>query len=344
MIVCGIETSCDETGVAVVADGVVLSNVISSQIDVHARFGGVVPELASRAHVMTITPAIEQALRDAGGPTLDGVAVTAGPGLAGALMVGVAAAKAMAASLGVPLIGINHLEGHVESAFLQEPTLEPPLIALIVSGGHTMIVEMRAHGTYEILGQTIDDAAGEAFDKIARFLGLGFPGGPVIDELAAKGDPRAYRFPRALAGEANFDFSFSGLKTAIIRWVREREANGTPFEPADLAASFQEAIVDVLVSKTIRAAQSRDGRSLVIAGGVAANSRLREQVRARGEAEGLHVVTPSRALCTDNGAMIAAAGLRRLGRGEASSLDLGADPSLPLKSDGCDAASGRTGA
>jgi len=332
VIVLGIETSCDETGVAVVEDQRIRSNVITSQIDLHARFGGVVPELASRAHVMTVNPAIEQALSDAriGVRDLDAVAVTVGPGLIGALLVGVAAAKAAAGALGVPLIGVNHLEGHIEAAFLQEPDLEPPVIALIVSGGHTMIARMPDHGRFEILGQTIDDAAGEAFDKVARFLGLGFPGGPAIDRLAREGDATAYRFPRALLNEPNYDFSLSGLKTAVIRWAREREATGEDFDVADVAASFQEAIVDVQVAKTVRAAQDEGIGSIVIAGGVAANSRLRDKMRETGEQAGIRVVTPAPALCTDNGAMIAAAGLRKLARGETTPFDVGADPSMSL--------------
>ncbi|MGZ4206720.1 MAG: tRNA (adenosine(37)-N6)-threonylcarbamoyltransferase complex transferase subunit TsaD [Actinomycetota bacterium] len=332
MIVLGIETSCDETGVAVVEDARVRSNVISSQIDLHARFGGVVPELASRAHVMTITPAIDQALADAGvAPRdLDAVAATIGPGLVGALLVGIAVGKAMAGALDIPFIGVNHLEGHIESSFLQEPDLEPPVVALIVSGGHTMIAVMPEHGRFDILGQTIDDAAGEAFDKVARFIGLGFPGGPEIDRLAREGNPSAYRFPRALINEPNYDFSLSGLKTAVIRWVREREATGEQFELSDLAASFQDAIVDVQVTKTVRAAKEMGIPRIVIAGGVAANSRLRERMRAAGEEAGLRVVTPSPMLCTDNGAMIAAAGARRLARGETTPLDVGADPSLSL--------------
>jgi len=332
VIVLGIETSCDETGVAVLEDSIVRSNIITSQIDLHARFGGVVPELASRAHVMTLTPAIDQALSAAGvgAHDLDAVAVTIGPGLIGALLVGVAGAKAMAGALGVPLIGVNHLEGHIESAFLEEPDLEPPVIALIVSGGHTMIALMPEHGSFEILGQTIDDAAGEAFDKVARFLGLGFPGGPEIDRLAREGDAAAYPFPRALLNEPNYDFSLSGLKTAVIRWAREREAINEAFDLADVAASFQEAVVEVQVAKTMRAALDTGIGTVVIAGGVAANSRLRELIRTSGEQAGLRVVTPALSLCTDNGAMIAAAGARRLARGEVTGLEVGANPSLSL--------------
>jgi len=332
VIILGIETSCDETGIAVLVDGAVRSNIISSQIDLHAPFGGVVPEIAGRTHVMTVTPAIEQSLAEAGvGPRdLDAVAVTVGPGLVGALIVGVAAAKAMAATLDIPLIGVNHLEGHIEASFLEDPSVQPPVVALIVSGGHTMIAVMPEHGRFEILGQTIDDAVGEAFDKVARFLGLGFPGGPVIDRLAASGDASAYRFPRALLGEPNYDFSMSGLKTAVIRWVRERQNLEDSFDPADLAASFQEAIVDVLVTKTIRAARDLGIDTVVLAGGVAANSRLRARMRAAGEESGIRVVVPSIALCTDNGAMIAAAGARRFERGDRASWDIGANPALSL--------------
>jgi len=332
MLVLGIETSCDETGIAVVEDRTVRSNIITAQIDLHARFGGVVPELASRAHVMTITPAIEQALDEAGvtRKDLEGVAVTIGPGLIGCLLVGVATAKATAATLDIPLIGVNHLEGHIEAAFLEDPTLEPPVLALIVSGGHTMIAAMREHGSFEVLGQTIDDAAGEAFDKIARFMGLGFPGGPAIDKLAADGRADAYRFPRAMLHEPNLDFSFSGLKTAVIRWMREREALGEAIDAADLAASFQEAIVDVQIAKTFKAAEQTGIDTVVLAGGVAANSRLRARMLDEGEKRGLRVVVPRVSLCTDNGAMIAAAGIRRLADGQRTPLDIGADPSLLL--------------
>ena len=332
MIVLGIETSCDETGVAVVDDTGVRSNVITAQIDLHERFGGVVPEIASRAHTMTITPAIDQALAQAGiaRGDLDGVAVTVGPGLIGALLVGVAAAKATAAALDVPLIGINHLEGHVESAFLAEPDISPPLVALLVSGGHTTITKMTDRDSFEIIGSTIDDAAGEAFDKIARFIGLGFPGGPAIDRLAREGDPAAIAFPRPMKADPGFDVSMSGLKTAVIRWIREQDARGVSIDAADLAASFQEAIVDVLVDKTVRAAIQHGAPTIVIAGGVAANSRLRARMLEAGEAAGIRVVAPPPVLCTDNGAMIAAAGLRRLARGERTPLTIGADPGLRL--------------
>ncbi len=332
MIVLGIETSCDETAVAVVEDDLIRSNLITAQIEIHRPFGGVVPELASRAHLRALNRGIAQAtdaalinLRD-----IDAVAVTIGPGLIGALLVGVSAAKALALALDIPLIGVNHLEGHVESAFLERPELEPPVLALIVSGGHTMIVEMPEHGRFQILGSTIDDAAGEAFDKIARFMGLPFPGGPEIDRLARDGNPKSIRFPRAMLDDESYDFSMSGLKTAVIRWMREQQAGGHDFDPADVAASFQEAIVDVQVSKTIRAAQERGHRTIVVAGGVAANSRLRERMSAAGEENGFDVVVPSLQLCTDNGAMIAAAGMRRLANGESTPLDAAPNPNLAL--------------
>jgi N6-L-threonylcarbamoyladenine synthase len=332
VIVLGIETSCDETAVAVVEDDLVRSNLITAQIDVHRPFGGVVPELASRAHLRAINRAIGQATEKAlvNVRDIDAIAVTIGPGLIGALLVGVSAAKALAFALDVPLIGVNHLEGHVEAAFLERPELRPPVLALIVSGGHTMIVEMPEHGRFSIVGSTIDDAAGEAFDKIARFMGLPFPGGPEIDRLARDGNPKAIQFPRALMGDESYDFSMSGLKTAVIRWLREQDAAGAEVDPADVAASFQEAIVDVQVAKTIRAAQDRGHRSIVLAGGVAANSRLRERMIAAGEENGFDVVVPSLQLCTDNGAMIAAAGMRRLAAGERSQLDIAPNPNLTL--------------
>ena len=332
MIVLGIETSCDETGVAVVEDERVRANVLASQTDLHARFGGVVPELASRQHLISLNILLGQALDDAGIALsdIDGVAVTTGPGLIGALLVGVAAAKGFAAVLDVPLIGVNHLEAHVEAAFIEHAGLETPLVALIVSGGHTIIALVPERGRFEVLGQTIDDAAGEAFDKIARYIGLGFPGGPEIDRLAAQGNPAAYAFPRAKMNDPDYDFSYSGLKTAVIRWIREQQETGKDIDGADLAASFQEAVVDVQVAKTMRAAEERGVKTVIIAGGVAANSRLRARMRADGEKRGIDVVSPSPLLCTDNGAMIAAVGVRKLAAGDRTPLDVSASPNLAL--------------
>ena len=331
-LILGIETSCDETGVAVVEDATIRSNIIASQIEVHARYGGVVPEIASRQHVLALQPAIDRALADAGvtGADLDAVAVTNGPGLAGCLLVGVSGAKAAAAAWDKPLIGVHHLIGHVESAHLADPNLTYPLVALIVSGGHTTISYVEAPGAFEVLGQTLDDAAGEAFDKIARYLGLGFPGGPAIDRVARDGDPRAHRFPRGLAGTTSYDVSLSGLKTAVIRWVREQEALDAEIDASDLAASFQEAIVDSLVERTMRAASDRDVASVIAVGGVAANSRLRTRLTEAGAAARRAVVIPPPILCTDNGAMIAAAGVRAFELGHLDPLDLGIDPTLTL--------------
>jgi N6-L-threonylcarbamoyladenine synthase len=333
--VLGIETSCDETAVAVVEDGrVVLSNLISSQFDLHARYGGVVPEVAARAHVQALSPLLEQALERAGCrmADIDAVAVTVGPGLVGALLVGVSAAKAIALSTGIDLIGVNHLEGHVYANFLEHGPPEPPYVCLIVSGGHTMLVHMPAEHSYEVLGQTLDDAAGEAFDKVARLIGLGFPGGPALDRLAQRGDRDAIAFPRAMADSGDYDFSLSGLKTAVIRHVKAERAAGRQVDAADLAASFQEAVVDVQVKKTIRATRDRGAATILLAGGVVANTRLRKRMRAEAEAAGLRVLFPSPDLCTDNGAMIAAAGWSRLVRGERSDIDIGADAGLRLAS------------
>lgn len=333
MKVLGIETSCDETAIAVVEDGrEIRSNVISSQVDLHARFGGVVPEVAARAHVEALNPILDQALADAGldFKDIDAVAVTIGPGLVGALLVGIAAAKSVALATRKPFIGVNHLEGHVYANFLEHGPPEPPYVSLIVSGGHTMLVHMKDGHSYEVLGQTLDDAAGEAFDKVARFLGLGFPGGPALDRLARDGDPNAIRFPRAMAGTDDFDFSMSGLKTAVMRYVKEEHAAGREPDPADLAASFQEAIVDVQVQKTLRAAAEREVGTVLLGGGVVANSRLRERILQEGDEAGLRVLFPSMSLCTDNGAMIACAGYYRLQAGERTRLDAEADPGLPL--------------
>ena len=333
MITLGIETSCDETAVAVIEDGfTVRSNLIARQEHLHERFGGVVPEVAARAHVETLNPLLERALAHAGigFDDLDGVAVTAGPGLVGALLVGIAAAKAIALAARVPLIGVNHLEGHIWANFIEHGPPRPPYIALVVSGGHTMLVHLPEVHRHELLGQTLDDAAGEAFDKVARLLGLGFPGGPALNALAADGDPDAIRFPRAMEDSDDLDFSMSGLKTAVLRYVRAEQAAGRELPLPDVAASFQEAIVDVQVSKTIRAAKERSVDSVLLGGGVVANTRLRERMAEDGAAAGLRVLSPSPDLCTDNAAMIAAVGAARLARGERSMLDTAADPNLRL--------------
>jgi N6-L-threonylcarbamoyladenine synthase len=333
MKVLGIETSCDETAVAVVDDDAVLVNLIASQVRLHERFGGVVPELASRAHVEALTPLLDEALATAGVGfgELDGVAVTAGPGLVGALLVGLAAAKSVALATSAPLIGVNHLEGHILANAVEHGPELAPAVCLVVSGGHTMLVHMPEPHRYEILGQTVDDAAGEAFDKVARFLGLGFPGGPAVDRLAREGDPNAIRFPRAMADSGDYDFSLSGLKTAVLRHVKAERDAGREVDPADLAASFQEAVVDVQVSKTLRAAADRGVETILLGGGVVANSRLRERIDKDGAEAGLRVLIPSMDLCTDNGAMIALAGAWRLRRGDRSSLGIRADPSMELR-------------
>jgi tRNA N6-adenosine threonylcarbamoyltransferase len=324
----GIETSCDETAAAVVDDGRdVMSSVVSSQVDLHARYGGVVPEIASRAHVELVNPVIAQALVEAGADIdrLDAVAACHGPGLAGALLVGVSAAKSIALVAGIPYVGVNHLEAHLHAAFLEQPDLQLPVAVLIVSGGHTLVVAIDDVDRYRVLGQTVDDAAGEAFDKVARFLGLGYPGGPAIDRLAADGDPNAIPFPRPMRDEA-FDFSFSGLKTAVVNHVR-RNADA---EVADVAASFQEAVVDVLVAKLVAAAETVDAKAMVIGGGVAANSRLRTRLLDAATETGREAVLPSRSLCTDNAAMIAGIAYRRLLVDGPTPLSAGADPNLRL--------------
>ncbi|HEX8804173.1 MAG TPA: tRNA (adenosine(37)-N6)-threonylcarbamoyltransferase complex transferase subunit TsaD, partial [Acidimicrobiales bacterium] len=318
----GIETSCDETAAAVVERAsLVRSSVVASQIDRHARYGGVVPEIASRAHVELLTPVVAEALVEAGvaDHEVEAVAATAGPGLAGSLLVGVSAAKALALVWDVPFVAVNHLEGHLYAAFLEEPDLELPLVVLLVSGGHTMLVHMEDHGRYRLLGSTIDDAAGEAFDKVARYLGLGYPGGPVIDRISAEGDPEAIHFPRAMRDQG-YDFSFSGLKTAVVNHVRRHPDVAT----VDVAASFQAAVVDVLVHKARRAARDVGARGLCLGGGVAANSALRAAFTRACADDGIRAFVPSRAMCTDNAAMIAAAGWWRLQSDGPSPLDTGA--------------------
>ncbi|MBW0089794.1 tRNA (adenosine(37)-N6)-threonylcarbamoyltransferase complex transferase subunit TsaD [Pseudonocardia sp. KRD-184] len=339
MIVLGIETSCDETGVGIVRhDGaapVLLANEVASSVDEHARFGGVVPEVASRAHLQAMVPAVRRALATAGvtARDVDAVAVTAGPGLTGALLVGVAAAKAYATAWGVPLYGVNHLAAHVAVDTLQHGPL-PPCLALLVSGGHSSLLDVPdVAGPVTPIGATIDDAAGEAFDKIARLLGLPFPGGPHVDRVAADGDARAIAFPRGLTGprDAPFDFSFSGLKTAVARHVEALERAGAPVPVADVAASFQEAVVDVLTAKAVRAARERGAETLLLGGGVAANSRLRALAQERCDAAGIVLRVPRPGLCTDNGAMVAALGAHLAVAGApASPLDLPADSAMPV--------------
>jgi len=338
VIVLGIETSCDETGVGIVGVGngtELLANEIASSVDEHARFGGVVPEVASRAHLQAMVPTVHRALAAAGlrGRDVDAVAVTAGPGLTGALLVGVAAAKAYAAAWDVPLYGVNHLAAHVAVDTLQHGPL-PPCLALLVSGGHSSLLDVPDLARpVTPLGATIDDAAGEAFDKVARLLGLPFPGGPHVDRVARDGDPAAIAFPRGLTGprDAPFDFSFSGLKTAVARYVEARERAGLAVPVADVAASFQEAVVDVLTAKAVRAARERGMDTLLLGGGVAANSRLRALAQERCDVAGLTLRVPRPGLCTDNGAMVAALGAHLLaGDAKPSPLDLPADSSMPV--------------
>ncbi len=327
-LILALETSCDETAAALVLGGTdVVASVVSSQIDIHARFGGVVPEVASRAHVEALPHVVDQTFAQAGvDPTrVDAVAATMGPGLIGALLVGVAAAKSYALSWDVPFIGVNHLEAHLYAALLDDPELEFPLLVTLVSGGHTMLIEMRDHGDYSILGRTIDDAAGEAFDKIARFLELGYPGGPAVDKVAREGNAKAINFPRAMLHDG-LDFSFSGLKTAVINHVRANP----DVSSADVAASFQEAVVDVLARKAERAAQQIGAKGLVLGGGVAANGPLRTRYLEVASALGVRCSLPSREMCTDNAAMIGSAAWYRLRSDGAMGLDTGAFPNLPL--------------
>ncbi|MDP9101235.1 MAG: tRNA (adenosine(37)-N6)-threonylcarbamoyltransferase complex transferase subunit TsaD [Actinomycetota bacterium] len=330
-LVLGIETSCDETGVGIVRGRTLLADAVASSVDEHARFGGVVPEVASRAHLQAMVPTVHRALADAGVRLgdLDAIAVTAGPGLVGALLVGVAAAKAYAVALGLPLYGVNHLAAHVAVDLLEHGPLPEPCVAMLVSGGHSslLLVEDLA-AELRPLGQTVDDAAGEAFDKVARLLGLGFPGGPAVDREAASGNPSAIAFPRGMGADASYDVSFSGLKTAVARWL---EAHEGVVPVADVCASFQEAVVDVLTAKAVRACRELGVDHLLIGGGVAANSRLRALAASRCEAAGIALRVPRPGLCTDNGAMVAVLGARLVSAGVVpSALDLPADSSLPV--------------
>ncbi|MBC7342441.1 MAG: tRNA (adenosine(37)-N6)-threonylcarbamoyltransferase complex transferase subunit TsaD [Clostridia bacterium] len=336
MLILGIESSCDETAAAVVEDGRrVHSNVIASQLDVHQLFGGVVPEIASRKHLEFISPVVAQAMQEAkvAFSELEAVAVTYGPGLVGALLVGLSAAKGLAYSLGIPLIGVNHIRGHLYAGFLQFPDLEPPLVVLIASGGHTTLAYLENHGSIKILGRSRDDAAGEALDKVARALGLGYPGGPQIESLARDGDPHAFDFPRAWLGEGSLDFSFSGLKTAVIRQLMSLPK--TEKRLADLAASFQEAVFEVLVTKSIRAAQQYQAKTILVAGGVASNQALRQKLVAEGGKQGIQVLAPDPIYCTDNAAMIACAGYYQLLAGDQAPLNLNAVPNLDAASGFC---------
>jgi N6-L-threonylcarbamoyladenine synthase len=333
-VVLGIETSCDETGVGIVRGSELLADALASSVEEHARFGGVVPEVASRAHLDAMVPTMHRALEQAGLTLgdIDAIAVTAGPGLAGALLVGVAAAKGYAMSVGKPLYGVNHLSAHVAVDRLVHGDLPQPCVALLVSGGHSslLLVEDVA-GDLKSLGATVDDAAGEAFDKVARVLGLPFPGGPHIDKAARKGDPAAISFPRGVVRDSPYSFTFSGLKTAVARWIEARERGGEPVPVSDVAASFQEAVADVLTSRAVAACKEHGVDTLVLGGGVAANSRLRALAEERCDVAGLTLRTPPPNLCTDNGAMVAALGAILIDRGhEPSPLDLPADSSMAL--------------
>ena len=340
-LVLGIETSCDETGIGIVRGRTLLSNTIASSMDEHARYGGVVPEVAARAHLEALQPAIQVALAESGVALgdLDAVAVTSGPGLAGALMVGIGAAKGLAVSLGKPLYAVNHLVGHIAADLLDPgaPPLQYPTVALLVSGGHTSLLLVRdLTDDVELLGETMDDAAGEAFDKVARLLGLPYPGGPEIDRAAASGDPTAIAFPRGLSRTSDlarhrYDFSFSGLKTAVARWIEQQQAAGDPVPVADVAASFREAVIDVLVTKALAACRDLGVPRLLLGGGVIANRRLRDVALERAAAEGVTVRIPPLSLCTDNGAMIAVLTAELISSGAlASTLEFGADSTLPV--------------
>ncbi len=328
-----IESSCDETAAAVVRNGrEVLSNVIYSQIDMHTVYGGVVPELASRAHIEKINPVIEKALSDAGMTLdeIDAVAVTYGPGLVGALLVGVAEAKAIAWAAGKPLIGVHHIEGHISANYIEHPDLKPPYLGLIVSGGHTHLVIVKDWADFEILGRTVDDAAGEAFDKVARAIGLGYPGGPKIDRVAKAGNPDAIVFPRAKVNKSVYDFSFSGLKSAVLNYLNHAAMTGEKVDQADLAASFQKSVVSVLVEHTINAAREHGIRQVAMAGGVASNSALRAAMQAACDREGLSLAIPSPIYCTDNAVMIGVAAFHEYEAGTRSGWDLNAVPGLRL--------------
>lgn len=329
----GIESSCDETAAAVLRGGrELLSNIISTQIPIHQKFGGVVPEIASRKHIVNVMPVVDEALRTAGVKLsdIDQIAVTYGPGLVGALLVGVSAAKALAFAQDIPLIGVNHLEGHIFANFLSAQELKPPFMALVVSGGHTALVEVKDYNKFRMMGQTRDDAAGEAFDKVARVMGLPYPGGPQIDRLAKEGNPKAIDFPRALVKSGDYEFSFSGLKSAVLNYLNAQKMKNIEVNRADVAASFQDAVIEVLIAKALEAMRETNMDTLVLAGGVAANSMLEDRLRAVAEENGIKFYFPSRILCTDNAAMIACRGYYQALDGGFSDLYLNAVPGLGL--------------
>lgn len=332
-IILAIESSCDETSVAVMADGrEILSNIISSQIEIHKLYGGVVPEIASRHHLENINAVIEQAMTEAdiAKDDIDAIGVTCGPGLVGALLIGIAAAKALALAWSKPLIGVHHIQGHISAAYIEHKELEPPFTALVVSGGHTNIVEVTDYNRCEILGSTRDDAAGEAFDKVARVIGLGYPGGPKIDRLSDEGNPDAIEFKRVYLEKGSLDFSFSGIKTAVLNYVNSEKQAGREISRADVAAGFQQAVLEVIVNKAVEAAVSMNKDRLVMAGGVAANRHLRTMLEAACSERGIRLYCPSPVLCTDNAAMIGAAAYYKYKAGETDGLDLDAFPNLPL--------------
>ncbi len=332
VLVMGIETSCDETSVAITRDGrEVLSNTILSQIDIHKRYGGVVPEVASRAHIEALTNVIEESLNSANMTLdrLDAIAVTYGPGLVGALLVGIGGAKALAMALGIPLIGVNHIKGHIFANFIEHKSLEPPFLSLIVSGGHTHLVDVLAYDDMVVLGRTKDDAAGEAFDKIARALGLGYPGGPLLEKLSLSGQP-SYNFPRGMIKEDNFDFSFSGLKSSVLNTLNTLKMSGEDYNKADIARSFQDSVVEVLVEKSFKALIHKKRDTLVLCGGVAANKSLRLAMEKRAKEEGIRFLYPRTILCTDNGAMISCAGYYSYLAKDFCDMSLNAVPMLKL--------------
>jgi N6-L-threonylcarbamoyladenine synthase len=334
-VILALETSCDETSAAVVVGGrKILSNIISSQIPLHRKFGGVVPEIASRKHIENVIPVVDEALKSAGVTLMDidAIGVTYGPGLVGALLVGVAAAKALSFAADIPLIGVNHLEGHMFANFLAQPELEPPFAALVVSGGHTSLIHVKDYNDFSLLGQTRDDAAGEAFDKIARVMGLPYPGGPEIDKLAKEGNKEAIEFPRALAVHGSFEFSFSGLKSAVLNYINSARQRGEEVNKADVAASFQKAVTDVLTSKALDAAEFCQVKQLVLAGGVAANSALKEALTLECDKAGIRLFYPEPVLCTDNAAMIACRAYYQYMAGKVADLHLNAVPSMKLGS------------